>query len=265
MIHRFGPFSLTVYSPKEDGIVRASLRYDAKELVDVELDVTLRPCVGAQVRFNADDDDTTLSAHTPLGAAYLTFPVCPLDPKEHGYDARTIGWKLRVDEDSALNPVVFHHTLWANVCSHRSDDPWWMRSYVDLTERLLGKWVIQTSPVEKRDVVLLLPEGPCPVHVAIERSVYRRPRSPYTKTYYRATVTPKVPPVVPGKGENSWDCEDDAVHGISTPARTVEEACAAFLARVLSLRSRRAGSWIYPTPTPTNPGSDAAPSEAPRE
>jgi hypothetical protein len=56
---------------------------------------------------------------------------------------------------------------------------------------------------------------------------------------------------VPGKGENSYDCDEDAVFGGSIPARNADEACGRIVGSVMHDRARRAGpGW---TPGPVRP------------
>jgi hypothetical protein len=45
----------------------------------------------------------------------------------------------------------------------------------------------------------------------------------------------------PGKGENSWDCGQDATYGLTCPASTVEEALASLRASVMRDRERYGG------------------------
>ena len=43
---------------------------------------------------------------------------------------------------------------------------------------------------------------------------------------------------VPGKGENSWDCDDDAIHSSHGPHSTVHQAVAALVASGYRERTR---------------------------
>ncbi len=71
-----------------------------------------------------------------------------------------------------------------------------------------------------------LPEGNYPVKVTLERYYWKRPRWPVTKTELIADVDcgEKGIPAHAGKGENSWDLDDDSVFSMSCLASTVEEA-----------------------------------------
>ena len=52
---------------------------------------------------------------------------------------------------------------------------------------------------------------------------------------------------IPGKGENSWDCGDDAYYSIGTPAATAMEAVEYAADRVLETRRRYGGSSWAPS------------------
>lgn len=75
--------------------------------------------------------------------------------------------------------------------------------------------------------------------IKLFESTFKRPRWPWAKKVVRADITPRVPITIPGKGENSWDCGDDAIHSLMTPCDSVDEAVVKFVADVLGARKRR--------------------------
>lgn len=66
-------------------------------------------------------------------------------------------------------------------------------------------------------------------------------------TLYRVNLefSPPFEPVpVPGKGENSWDCGENATYGMSCAADTIEEAIGKFVSSTLRTRTRYGGqNW----------------------
>jgi hypothetical protein len=44
---------------------------------------------------------------------------------------------------------------------------------------------------------------------------------------------------IPGKGENSWDLDDDAIYGMTSGAKSVKEAVSKFMESVRKTRSER--------------------------
>jgi len=62
---------------------------------------------------------------------------------------------------------------------------------------------------------------------------------------------------IPGKGENSYDCDEDAVFGGGVRARNTDDACGRIVGMVMHDRARRAGpGW---TPDPVKPREDPSP------
>jgi hypothetical protein len=60
----------------------------------------------------------------------------------------------------------------------------------------------------------------------------------------RAKITPDTPIPFPGKGENSWDCGEDATHSMTCNATNEQEAVAKLVASVLNDRYRHGGkNW----------------------
>jgi hypothetical protein len=51
----------------------------------------------------------------------------------------------------------------------------------------------------------------------------------------------------PGKGENSWDCGEDASYGFGCAAETLEEGIGKFVASKLRDRGRNGGRGWTPT------------------
>lgn len=211
-------------------------------LATIEVAALARPQLGASLRFDPGEGETVLGWQTPLGSLWLGLKACPLD----GYKDREISAKVFLDEDAPMLDVILSTHLWNDPNEWHSDDPWWRRTFVHLTDRLLGKVTHTSKEIDRREVEIPFPEGVCKALVTIERVTFRRPGWPYPRVIFVGNVTPAKGPVVPGKGENSWDCEDDALHGMSCRAADVEEAAGKFLASVLHDRQRRAGTWVYP-------------------
>jgi hypothetical protein len=76
--------------------------------------------------------------------------------------------------------------------------------------------------------MVILPEGAYPVNVRIFESTWKRPRWPRPVKMIRADVEAVDQqhgiPSHAGKGENSWDLEDDALFSMTLPVSTPEEA-----------------------------------------
>lgn len=131
--------------------------------------------------------------------------------------------------------------------------PWtrvalWPGIHINLTghprDRLLGRKVCTTTQGEATPVVVPMPEGNYPAVVTVEKRVWKRPRWPWPSHYrtdYSIDIPSGIP--VPGKGENSWDCEDDAIYG--TGGRSVHDAVANATRAALRSREQYAGKgWV---------------------
>lgn len=107
---------------------------------------------------------------------------------------------------------------------------------------LLGRTHCKTEKLDAAPAVVQLPEGEYPVNVTIERRVWRRKRWPGVwRQRVNATVESETGLPIPGKGENSYDCDDDAYFSIGTPETTVAGAVAYAAARVQETRQRYGG------------------------
>lgn len=133
-----------------------------------------------------------------------------------------------------------------------SRDPKWMSGHVDFAQLVFGKVIRGEHVIDMREVMLPLPEGRYPATVELHRTISRRERFGRPMTTYAADVKPVCGVPVPGKGENSYDCGDDAIYAqwapVSTPehgSEWVTEAVSKFVSGVLRQRSRYGGGLAY--------------------
>lgn len=139
-------------------------------------------------------------------------------------------------EVSLHDGCVWLEHPWIRQGEWRWSDPWWRKQIVlHVVDWLIGGYRCETVKGEPFDVFVPMPEGS-----------YRATATPKTMTWRRRWYWPirrresvwlKLDPGIPhsGKGENSWDCGDDALCGIG--GDTVEDAIANAVRS--SLRSRR--------------------------
>lgn len=110
---------------------------------------------------------------------------------------------------------------------------------------LFGPTRCTTTRIADESAAVQLPEGDYPVRVVIERRIWGRPRLPWRRRErVYATVKSERGLPIPGKGENGWDCDEDAYFSIGTPETTVAGAVAHATASVLKRRQRYGGlNW----------------------
>lgn len=121
--------------------------------------------------------------------------------------------------------------------------PKWRYWSVFVDDLLFGRATFSKRVLQTVEASVPMPEGAYPATVTLTEDSWRRPRW-FTRRLLRAEVD--VPGGVPhpGKGENGWDCGEDATFRMTTPAQTVEEAIGAFVASVLRDRYRYGGrTW----------------------
>lgn len=128
-----------------------------------------------------------------------------------------------------------------------------------LRDRILGRLDCTTTTGEPRPTIVPMPEGNYPATVTKEERIWQRKRWPFSykrRVDYSIDIPTGIP--VPGKGENSWDCDDDGIYGTGgdSPHAAVGNAVGS------ALRSREQyGSGVAWVPTrgwPEGIGRDAA-------
>lgn len=110
-----------------------------------------------------------------------------------------------------------------------------------LLDSLLGKTDYSTRDISEIDTIIPMPEGGYQATVKLFESTWKRPRW-FARRIVRADVKLEKGIPFPGKGENSYDCGENALHGLTTKADTIEEAIAATVESALRSRRRYGGS-----------------------
>jgi hypothetical protein len=123
----------------------------------------------------------------------------------------------------------------------------WQRSWF-LLDLVLGRAKYRSIVTQVEvDVPIPMPERAYRASVTLHLDTWERPRWPWAKRIPRATIDMEEGDQIPfpGKGENSWDCGEDATYGITLPAKTVSEAVAGLVGSVLRRRERHGGSVMW--------------------
>lgn len=144
--------------------------------------------------------------------------------------------------------LTFHDgAMWW--CIWRDDDSWsrdvpkWRDGNFNPMNTVFGRQKCSTETLEIRDVLVPMPEKAYPATAKLEEYTWKRPRWPFAKTMKRVTID--IPGGIPfaGKGENSWDCGDDATFGITTgECRTIPEGVGILVGSCLRTRVKN-GGW----------------------
>lgn len=199
--------------------------------------------VGAEV--NPMESEAKVFAAIPPVAAWLTFSSWPVlhkllkQTKEReislSYDEGSIRWRL-----------------WSNPNHWSSKTPRWRDGSFNFADALLGEAKTARETVDVREVEIPMSEGVYLGRSTIERVVHKRPRW-FAERFTTAQITmdPRederfFPIPHPGKGENSYDCHEDALYSSSCRASTHAEAIGGVVASVMCRRMRYGGDRWRP-------------------
>lgn len=110
---------------------------------------------------------------------------------------------------------------------------------------LFGRTKYSEVPIREERVEIPMPERSYPATVKLCEAQWRRKRWPLVWTRVRrAEITPDTPIPFPGKGENSWDCGEDATHSMTCQAYSSSEAIGKMVASVMRSRMKYGGeNW----------------------
>jgi len=134
--------------------------------------------------------------------------------------------------------------LWVDTSGWTHERPKWRDGNVNFPDTLLGKFKHSERLLERRDIEIRMPEGVYKGVCEMKEGTWKRPRWPFPVHVVRAHIDMTQPIPIPGKGENSWDCGEDATHGSTFPARNVADAIGKLTGDILNTRERRAGrNW----------------------
>lgn len=198
--------------------------------------------IRAMLDLDANDD-----SHVTLGISFLvaTLYLSATVPYRHWFrrllprnEGRSIGFYI--DGNS------LHVSLWEPEGSWSRSNPKWWSTHVFLDDFFLGEAKHSEVVLEARDALIPLPEKNYQARVEIVEASWARPRW-FTKKLLRFHVEIPDGIPIPGKGENSWDCGDDATYGLTATGSTVSEAVAKVVASILRTRERRAGLGWTPS------------------
>ena len=154
------------------------------------------------------------------------------------------------DADRVTGVSIHDWTLWIELWTDRwgwkRGDRKWSFNFRDF---ILGKPTYADETFSTREVVIPMPEGTYLATLRMYEGRWARPRW-FTKRISLASVD--IPGGIPhaGKGENSWDCGEDATYGLSCQATAPEEAIGKTVESVLRDRRRYDGNLMAKYPPP---------------
>lgn len=133
---------------------------------------------------------------------------------------------------------------------HRDDCGWakgWkgFHKMIDWKKIIFGKQTYGKRNISTERAYIEMPEGRYPATIEIFESTWTRKRFIKPVKLIRYDITPDIPIPEPGKGENSWDIDDDALYSITLLADSLEEALRETAKSVMKTRKKRASeNWV---------------------
>lgn len=154
---------------------------------------------------------------------------------------RVFGKLFHHPNESRQTGIAYHNeTLWiypfSKTMSWSSKDRWWNK-YISWSpsEFICGRnKYSEITTSDWQDIVITMPEGKYKGKIRLFLSEWKNRFR--TKRIERAEIEMEEGIPFPGKGENSWDCGEDASFGLTCPAKSEPEAIASMIENVLTSR-----------------------------
>lgn len=152
------------------------------------------------------------------------------------------------DDEYQTGITAHEEFIWINVWRNEmSSREAWLHWTFDWKTFFFGKQSYKNRVLNEFRSIVVMQEGDYSCTVLIEESTWKRPRWKAIIHNY-ATFKFDNPVPIPGKGENSWDLDDDAFLQMSVrlaPGQTITEAAKDIAAKIRQRRERYGGkNWL---------------------
>lgn len=154
------------------------------------------------------------------------------------------------DVDRSIGLTIHDWALWWKVWTPdmewSSGTPKWRDGGWHVIDTFLGRMEYSTRELERREVLVPMPEGNYKGEAVLEEASWTRPRWLPTRVV-RCKIDLEKPIPHQGKGENSWDCGVDGTHGITVHARSIADGVGKLVGSCLHDRVRYGGwrDWAW--------------------
>lgn len=212
----------------------AEHNYKQGKVIGIEWTIPTRHLHIEVGRGGYDDYDFTFSIACKLFAFWIHFEnFIPKKWHKHWdpYSERVIGLTWFAGS--------LRWRFWTHPHEWSSDTPKWKDGSFDPMDFLLGCHDFKSTQLQRpTEVAFVMPEGAYVGTVEFKADTWKRKRWPWPRTVYRAYIEVPNPPKFAGKGENSWDCDDDGFFGMTCEARTFHQAIQAYEGAVYERRAK---------------------------
>lgn len=204
------------------------------------------------IGFDVDGEDRKISFYFALffffHLSFLNFLSYKYLPKYH---SRTYGYlpakrKTNIRFLYGFCDISISWNIWNDDDSWSSSDPKWKHYWINFHPIFFGKHKCEFKPIETKTCKIEILENEIyEVKITKKLRIDSWPRLPSKKSFcYEAS---SVGIQVPGKGENSWDCGEDARSSMSFPDRgykTLQDAAEFYKKSIVKDRERYGGkNW----------------------
>lgn len=198
------------------------------------------------VSFNWGGDETDFSFHVGIGAAFFVNVNFPWKSRARLFVQKIAGGEERENSIRFMDGGVWWN-FWRDDSSWSNQVHHWQNGVFRPLDAIFGRTEhaveLQDAPVM---VTIPMPEGFYEASVVMMTETWKRPRLPWVSKRIRRHHTELKKGIPePGKGENSWDCGEDSISGMTGPAHDVAEAIGHLVTSVYRTRLRRGGSFLW--------------------
>lgn len=200
------------------------------------------PGIGFTWGMSGMDEDWQISLG--LGLFHLYFSV-------DGF--RSIDSRYRKDKqghyiDDMVTDIRFFDQgvwwqFWHSNSSWSNKTPRWRHGNWHPLDTLFGSTKHSSRLIRQATVDIPMPERSYPATINLTEDTWKRPRAWWTSARIRRAIIDVEGGIPhPGKGENSYDCDEDATYSLTTQARDEAEAIGAMVETVMRSRRKYGGA-----------------------
>lgn len=205
-------------------------------LFKTEISWRSRNCV-VELGFDQEDGHVTLTWAVPCLFMHFGFPW----PRKWLPVGGRYGGDINVVR-IAIHGGAIWWQLWRDDMGWSSNIPKWRDGNFNPADFLFGRPKYSTVEVEAQPITIDMPERAYAGTAKLLRATWRRPRAWWATTIMRAEIDVPGGVPFPGKGENSWDCGQDATFSMTTAANSIAEGVEQFRESVTRYRRRHGGA-----------------------
>jgi len=183
--------------------------------------------------------DQELKLHFALPPFSFWFTIeAPIFSRKYGK-----GRELRV----SIHDWSLWWNFWTDNMGWSSKTPRYRNGAFHLIDFLFGRTRYEERPLACEWIEVPMPERTYYGAAQLQEATWRRARwFPRRLTRAELKMLPGEQVPHPGKGENSWDCGEDEIFSMTTPADSIEDGIARLVGSVLRSRRRHGGRGWRP-------------------